>query len=150
MSGIRTAKFKELETIAGFQVLMAQETEGLALNKAEIVKGIEAIFEDPGKGQYYVATNEEDEVIACLLVTPEWSEWRNGTVLWIQSVYVQKEFRGQGIFKRLYTQLKKMVEEDQGLIGLRLYVDKTNIKAQEVYKKLGMNGEHYKLFEWIK
>lgn len=150
MSGIRTAKFKELETIAEFQVLMAQETEGLSLDKEEIIQGIEAVFEDPGKGQYYVATNEEDEAIACLLVTPEWSEWRNGTVLWIQSVYVQKEFRGKGIFKQLYTQLRNMVEQDHSLVGLRLYVDKTNIKAQEVYKKLGMNGEHYKMFEWIK
>ncbi len=150
MSRIRAAKFKELETIAEFQMLMAQETENLKLSKDDILLGIEAVFEDPGKGKYYVATDEEDEAIACLLVTPEWSEWRNGTVLWIQSVYVTETWRGKGIFKQLYSQLKILVEEDPALVGLRLYVDKTNTNAQAVYEKLGMNGDHYKLFEWIK
>lgn len=149
MSQFRKAKFKELETIVDFQILMASETEDMELDKETLMSGVEAVFEDPGKGTYYVAT-EEEVVIACLLITPEWSEWRNGTVWWIQSVYVVKEHRGKGIFKALYNYIKAMVEGDETLKGIRLYVEKENTKAQAVYEKLGMTAEHYKLYEWLK
>ncbi len=149
MSTIRKAKFKELETIVDFQLLMAKETEDLALDRRQLFEGVEAVFADSGKGTYYVAT-EQDEVIACLLITPEWSEWRNGTVYWIQSVYVKKEYRGQGVFKAMYAYIKDMVEHDDDLKGIRLYVEKENTKAQAVYEKLGMSAEHYKLYEWLK
>ncbi|MEQ8242363.1 GNAT family N-acetyltransferase [Fulvivirga sp.] len=149
MSQFRKAKFKELETIVDFQILMASETEDMKLDKETLISGVEAVFEDPGKGTYYVAT-EEEVVIACLLITPEWSEWRNGTVWWIQSVYVVKEHRGKGIFKALYNYIKAMVEGDETLKGIRLYVEKENTKAQAVYEKLGMTAEHYKLYEWLK
>lgn len=147
---IRHAKFKELEIIAEFQVLMAFETEQLELETSVIIEGMEAVFEDINKGQYYVAVDDNDEVIGCLLVTPEWSEWRNGTVLWIQSVYVKKEHRGKGVYKQLYSHIKNQVENSPDLVGIRLYVEKENTKAQAVYEKLGMNGEHYKLYEWLK
>lgn len=147
---IRLAKFKEIEAIADFQLLMAMETEHLRLDKDAIMNGIEAVFEDPEKGTYYVAADENDNAIGCLLTTPEWSEWRNGTVLWIQSVYVIKAYRGRGVFKRLYNKIKQMVEEDESLVGIRLYVEKENVNAQKVYEKLGMNGERYKLYEWLK
>ncbi|QSE98246.1 GNAT family N-acetyltransferase [Fulvivirga lutea] len=150
MSRVRPAKFKELEIIADFQAAMALETEGLHLDKEKIILGIEAVFEDPGKGKYYVVTENEDEVIACLLITPEWSEWRNGTVYWIQSVFVKKEHRGKGIFKELYQYIQNLVKEDPELVGIRLYVERENKSAQAVYEKLGMNGEHYKLYEWLK
>jgi GNAT superfamily N-acetyltransferase len=149
VSQFRKAKFKELETIVDFQILMASETEDMKLDKETLISGVEAVFEDPGKGTYYVAT-EEEVVIACLLITPEWSEWRNGTVWWIQSVYVVKEHRGKGIFKALYNYIKAMVEGDETLKGIRLYVEKENTKAQAVYEKLGMTAEHYKLYEWLK
>lgn len=149
MSTIRPAKFRELEIIADFQVLMAKETENLDLNKEVILTGIEAVFEDPGKGQYYVAIENED-VIGCLLITPEWSEWRNGTVYWIQSVYIKEEHRGKGVFKELYQYIKELVSHEPDLVGIRLYVEKKNTNAQKVYKKLGMNNEHYELFEWLK
>lgn len=149
MSNVRAAKFKELEIIAEFQVLMAFETEGLKIEKETIINGIEAVFEDPQKGQYYVYV-EEEEVIGCLLITPEWSEWRNSTVLWIQSVYVIKAFRGKGVFKELYNHIKHLVENSIDLAGIRLYVEKENTNAQKVYEKIGMNGEHYKLYEWLK
>lgn len=150
MSKIRPAKFKELEIIADFQVLMAKETEDLVLKRETIIDGIEAVFEDPGKGTYYVHTLDGEEVIACLLITPEWSEWRNGTVYWIQSVYVVEKYRGQGIFKEMYYYIQNMVNEDPELVGIRLYVEKKNTKAQKVYEKLGMNNDHYELFEWLK
>lgn len=149
MSTIRKAKFSESEIIADFQILMAKETEDLNLKKETIIAGIEAVFEDPGKGSYYVATND-DTVVGCLLITPEWSEWRNGTVCWIQSVYVIEKYRGQGVFKSMYNYIQKMVNEDPELVGIRLYVEKKNTKAQKVYHKLGMNNDHYELFEWLK
>jgi RimJ/RimL family protein N-acetyltransferase len=146
---IRKAKFKELETIVEFQLLMANETEGIDLDKDIVFMGVEAVFEDIGKGSYYV-TEEDEEVLACLLITPEWSEWRNGTVYWIQSVFVKAEHRGKGIFKAMYDYIKKMVQEDPDLKGIRLYVEKENVKAQAVYEKIGMTAEHYKLYEWLK
>lgn len=150
MKEIRHAKYKDLEHILRFQQYMAKETEGLELDNDVLFEGIEAVFEDPMKGVYYVAVNEFDEPIACLLTTPEWSEWRNGTVLWIQSVYVIKNFRGQGVFRRMYEHLKQMVIDDDELKGLRLYVEKENVAAQKVYKALGMQDEHYHFYEWMK
>jgi ribosomal protein S18 acetylase RimI-like enzyme len=146
---IRKAKFKELETIVEFQFLMAKETEGIDLDKEIVFNGVEAVFEDISKGSYYV-TEENEEILACLLITPEWSEWRNGTVYWIQSVYVKSEHRGKGIFKAMYVYIKTMVQEDSDLKGIRLYVEKENVKAQAVYEKIGMTAEHYKLYEWLK
>nr|WP_246202779.1 GNAT family N-acetyltransferase [Fulvivirga lutimaris] len=141
-----------METIVDFQILMASETEDLGLDKETLMSGAAAVFEDPAKGTYYVATedDEDENVIACLLITPEWSEWRNGTVWWIQSVYVIKEHRGKGIFKAMYEYIKAMVEEDETLKGIRLYVEKENTKAQAVYERIGMTAEHYKLYEWLK
>ncbi|MTI22491.1 GNAT family N-acetyltransferase [Fulvivirga sp. RKSG066] len=150
MIKIRPGKFRELETILDFQMKMAEETEGIKLDRDTLFSGIEAVFEDPGKGHYYMAVNENDEAIACLLTTPEWSEWRNGTVLWIQSVYVEKEYRGQGVFKQMYQYLQKMVNEDDEYMGLRLYVEVENVAAQKVYKGLGMKDDHYQFFEWMK
>lgn len=150
MVHIRVAKFRELETIADFQVAMARETEDLTLDKDRILLGVEAVFEDSGKGTYFVAIDENEEVLACLLITPEWSEWRNGTVYWFQSVYVREAYRGKGIFRQMYNHIKQIVEEDEDLVGLRLYVERDNVKAQKVYEKLGMDGEHYKMYEWLK
>ncbi len=150
MTQIRKAKFKDLETIANFQQLMAKETENIVLQRDILLEGIEAVFEDPAKGTYYVATTDGENVIACLLITPEWSEWRNGTVMWIQSVYVDISHRAEGVFREMYSHIRSIVEADPKLSGIRLYVEKENVKAQRVYEKLGMNGEHYKLYEWLK
>ena len=83
-------------------------------------------------------------------MTYEWSDWRNNTVVWIQSVYVLPGFRKRGVFNALYETVKSMVNEDPSFAGIRLYVDRTNHNAQEVYKKSGMNGDHYQVFEWMK
>jgi len=85
-----------------------------------------------------------------LLTTYEWSDWRNGTVLWIQSVYVDLLFRKRGVYAALYSHIKVLVADDKSLKGIRLYVDESNQKAMEVYARLGMNGEHYRVFEWMK
>ncbi|GAA0891822.1 GNAT family N-acetyltransferase [Fulvivirga kasyanovii] len=149
MITVRPAKYKERKIIIDFQKKMARETEDLELDEKQLKKGVEAVFEDFNRGIYYVAEDNE-KVIACLLTTPEWSEWRNGTVVWIQSVYVREDYRGKGVFKTMYNFIKNMVEREDDLKGIRLYVEKTNLSAQKVYQAIGMNGDHYHFFEWMK
>ena len=146
---IRNATNDDAFKIVDFQLAMALETERLKLDKELVAKGVEAVFEDEGKGKYFVA-EEDNKVIASLMLTPEWSDWRNKTVWWIQSVYVVPEFRGKKVFSILYQHVKETIIKDEKAAGLRLYVDLTNQNAREVYKAIGMNGEHYQLFEWMK
>jgi len=148
MYKIYQAEFKDKTFIIEAQILMAKETEGVELDKSTVTKGVEAVFSDPTKGIYWV-TKWNNEPIASLLITFEWSDWRNKYIWWIQSVYVLNQHRGKGTFKQMYQHLKKLVEETPDAGGLRLYVDKTNKSAQKVYEKLGMNGNHYQLFEWM-
>ncbi len=137
------------DTIVGFQVAMAQETEDLDLDPATVTAGVQAVFDDPQKGEYWIAEREGD-IVGSLLTVPEWSDWRNGTVLWIHSVYVVPGARKQGVFRKLYENLQTRVVSSDGLKGLRLYVETENGNAQRVYEKMGMSAEHYKLFEWLK
>lgn len=145
---IRKAKPSEINSIVAFQQKMAMETESLELDTAILTKGVQAVFDDSSKGIYYVAIKDE-KTIASLLITYEWSDWRNGQVYWIQSVYVLPEHRGKGVYKQMYLHLKEEVEKSPNIRGLRLYVEKDNQIAQKVYAKLGMDGEHYKMFEWM-
>lgn len=149
MMQIRLANQEDKFLIADFQIRMAKETENLNLDIETVNNGVMSVFQDPHKGKYIVAEINH-KVAASLMLTYEWSDWRNSVVLWIQSVYVSPEFRGKGIFKSMYIFVKNMANEDENISGLRLYVDKTNKNAMEVYKAIGMNGEHYKLFEWMK
>ncbi|MHC4085707.1 MAG: GNAT family N-acetyltransferase [Planctomycetota bacterium] len=149
MIEIRRAKLSDSERIVGLQLKMAQETEGLELNRDVVSKGVCGVFQEPARGTYWVA-EEKGEIIAVLLAIPEWSDWRNGTVLWIHSLYVVSEARGRGVFKKLYLNLKKQVEQSPKLVGLRLYVDKQNKSAKKIYEKLGMSRDHYELYEWLK
>lgn len=145
---VRPASKKDAPSIIEFQKRMALETESIELEEQTLKEGVNTLFSDPSKGRYYVA-EESGKVIGCLMTTFEWSDWRNGTVLWIQSVYVSEDFRGKGVYKLLYEFVQKMVRSDNTLKGIRLYVDKSNHAAQRVYEKLGMDGEHYKVFEWM-
>ncbi len=146
---VREAKFEDLISILEFQLAMAKETEGIELERETVEKGVAAVLEDPSKGLYYVA-EENEEVIGSLLTTYEWSDWRNGTVLWIQSVYVIPGFRRQGVYSKIYEYVKDRVLKNDSLKGIRLYADKQNSGAQQVYRKLGMNPDHYITFEWLK
>jgi predicted GNAT family acetyltransferase len=145
---IRTAKHSDHAAIVDFQIRMAKETEDLALDPNLVSKGVEAVLKDSNKGIYYIVEDNSD-VVASLLTTYEWSDWRNGLVLWIQSVYVLPGYRGKGVYKSMYHHLKSKVESNSELLGLRLYVEKDNKNAQKVYSKLGMDGEHYQMFEWF-
>jgi GNAT superfamily N-acetyltransferase len=149
---IRPADPAEAGVIAGFQLRMARETEGVELDGAVLARGVAAVFADAAKGAYWVAERDgvQPGIVACLLVTPEWSDWRDGTVLWIQSVYVVPAERGRGAYRALYERLRREAAGDDGIKGIRLYVDKRNATAQRVYERLGMSREHYELFEWMK
>jgi ribosomal protein S18 acetylase RimI-like enzyme len=146
---IRPARTADAATIVAFQLAMAWESEELALDPPTLTAGVQAVFDDPGKGRYFVA-EEAGRVVGCLLTTSEWSDWRNGTVTWIQSVYVLPEARGRGIYRRLYDRVRAEVEGRPDGKGVRLYVERKNASAQAVYERLGMTKEHYDLFEWLK
>lgn len=146
---IREANSHDIPTLIDFQLKLALETENLQLEISTLSLGIHKLFKDPSRGKYYV-TEAEGEVIGCLSLTYEWSDWRCGTVLWIQSVYVSEAWRGKGVYKGMYNHIRSIVESDADLTGIRLYVDNTNTSAKKVYKGLGMNGDHYSVFEWIK
>lgn len=149
MIQIRLANEDDASEIAEFQIRMAEETEDLELDKMIVVDGVTSVFNDPQKGRYYVAA-EKDKIVASMLITQEWSDWRNNWVYWLQSVYVLPEKRKQGIFEQMYEYVLKQVNESHNVAGLRLYVDLENIGARNVYTKLGMNGDHYQVFEWMK
>ena len=149
MIKIRPAHRDDATKILDYQLNLAQETENISLDKLVVSKGIKAVFDDPGKGAYHVAIINE-QVIGCFLITFEWSEWRNGTIWWLQSVYVDLRHRRQGVFRKMYDHIVQTIQEDTSILGLRLYVDKSNLRAQRVYGTLGMNGDHYTVYERIK
>lgn len=149
MISVREATNKDATIIAQYQNNMALETEGFALDPTTLSKGVDHVFENPNVGKYYVAELNK-QVIGCLLVCYEWSEWRNGMILWIESLYISKAHRGKKIYSKMYHHLQTLVKADDALKGIRLYVEKSNSSAQKVYEKLGMDGEHYKMYEWIK
>jgi len=146
---VRKAKKEDLFQILNFQLAMASETEGIELDYQTVEKGVAAVLEDSGKGIYYVA-EKEGTIIGSLLTTFEWSDWRNGTVLWIQSVYVVPESRRKGVYSKLYGHIKTLVQEIPELKGIRLYADINNAGAHHAYRKLGMTPDHYLTFEWLK
>src|SRR5260221_6301141 len=142
----REAQRSDHAAIVEFQIAMARETEDVALHRDTCAKGVAAVFDDPSLGRYFVA-GQDGQVIGSLLITYEWSDWRNGYVWWIQSVYVVPEHRGRGVYAGLYKHVQGIVEGDPSLRGIRLYVDRRNTTAQQVYTRQGMNGEHYVVFE---
>ncbi|MGI6338957.1 MAG: GNAT family N-acetyltransferase [Bacteroidales bacterium] len=148
MITIRKAQPDDAGDIALFQHNMAWETERLKLNPVVVASGVNAVFLDPSKGQYYVA-EDEGKVVASLLITYEWSDWRNTYVWWFQSVYVRTSYRRRGIFTSMYEHVKNEADK-KSVAGLRLYVDSNNLKACKTYESLGMTCEHYKLYEWLK
>lgn len=149
---LRIGTRADRDRIAAFQIAMARETEALELDPPVVRAGVQAVLDDPARGEYLLACRgkgPDSEVVASLLILSEWSDWRNRSVLWIHSVYVVPEARRQGVFRHMYQHLRTRVEADPGLAGLRLYVDKRNTRAARVYEDLGMTREHYSLYEWL-
>lgn len=145
---VRKATIADASPITGFQMNMAWETEKISLDPETVNKGVNSVFSDSRKGEYYVA-EAEGKVIASLLITCEWSDWRNSNIWWFQSVYVIPEYRRQGVFRKMYTFIKNKAMET-GIAGLRLYVETGNEQAMKTYESLGMNSGHYLLYEWMR
>lgn len=160
---VRAAATSDAPIIAAFNQNMALETENLHLDQAVLQRGVNAVFEEPEKTSalYFVAEEEEvpststwaaasssaaANVVACAMITFEWSDWRDGRVWWLQSVFCAEGHRRRGVFKRIYEFVRGEAQR-QGARGLRLYADTTNAKAHCVYEALGMKTGHYQVFE---
>ncbi|MFN9880458.1 MAG: GNAT family N-acetyltransferase [Planctomycetota bacterium] len=148
-SQIRRGELRDTAVLAGFNIAMAAETESLELLPEVISAGVAAILADPGRGCYLLA-EFGGEVAGALMVTSEWSDWRNGFFWWIQSVYVRPEFRRQGIYRSLHEHLRQLAKTEPNVCGLRLYVERENERAQATYSRLGMRETHYLLYEELK
>lgn len=148
MSAIRTrfAQPEDAETLAEFNIAMAEESEGMALDPAVVRSGVRQLLAAPAQGFYAVA-EMEGELAGSLMVTSEWSDWRDGEFWWIQSVYVRPALRRRGVYRRLYDFVKRQAAENGGVRGFRLYVERGNRAAQAVYCKLGMRETRYRVFE---
>lgn len=146
---IRIAEKADADLLVQFNQAMAFETEGKTLEHEKISNGVRGVFADAKNGFYVVAETTNKEVIGGLMVTYEWTDWRNGIFWWIQSVYITPEFRGKGIYSMMYDFVKREAQKAGNVRGFRLYVEKENVNAQKVYEKLGMNETHYKMYEEI-
>lgn len=144
---ITTGQASDAEAIAQFQIDMALESEGTVLDRDTITCGVKAALEDPAKGLYLIARDQE-RPIGSLMLTREWSDWHNQWYWWIQSVYVAPDYRQKGVYRAMYTHIKAMARRS-GIAQIRLYVDKTNTRAQQVYQQLGMEETHYLMYEEV-
>ncbi len=143
---IRRATASDLTSLVSFNQSMALETEDKPLDEALLSAGVNRVLSSEDKGFYLVAEAEGD-VIGSLMVTFEWSDWRNATFWWVQSVYVVPQWRRKGVYSALYQQVQSLAQTAEGVCGYRLYVEKDNLVAQATYKKLGMDESHYLMFE---
>jgi ribosomal protein S18 acetylase RimI-like enzyme len=145
---IRLATAADAGVLIEFNAAMALETEGKALLPDVIGAGVQSLLTNPEAGFYVVA--EQDGLIGSLMITKEWSDWRNGTFWWIQSVYVRPQFRRQGVYRKLYRHVQERAANDPKVCGFRLYVERENSRAQATYRALGMKPTHYLVFEELK
>jgi GNAT superfamily N-acetyltransferase len=143
---VRQAAFQHLETIIDFNIAMAKETEGKELDIELVRPGVEAVLTRNDLGVYLVAEHA-GRPAGQLMITYEWSDWRNMFFWWIQSVYVSPEFRRQGIYSAMHVYAATMARRQGDVGGLRLYVDKDNTVAQGVYAGFRMRPTHYDLYE---
>ena len=153
---IRPAVASDASQIAEFNRLMALETENLILDELILRSGVDAVFQKPENGCYFVASDapstspsassSPSPVVACAMVTFEWSDWRSGRVWWLQSVYCDPKHRRKGVFKKIYEFVRAEAQR-KGARGVRLYADTTNERAHLVYEALGMKTGHYQVFE---
>lgn len=143
---IRPATLADADTIAQFNQAMAVETEGRRLDDAVLADGVRTILRDDRHGVYWIA-QRDGQPVGQMLITYEYSDWRNGLFWWIQSVYVPPAERGRGVYRALHAWVEWQARQATGVIGLRLYVEASNTSAQEVYRKMGMRETSYRLYE---
>ena len=144
---INNADFDDATIIADFNRRMAKETENLDLDETVILNGVKNLMQKPELG-FYIVARVNNSVCGCLMITNEWSDWRNGLIWWIQSVYIHPDYRRMGIFREMYQFISDFAKK-QKVIGLRLYVEHNNSVAQKTYQKLGMKKSDYHLYEQI-
>jgi ribosomal protein S18 acetylase RimI-like enzyme len=142
---IRAARVSDADVIAAYNVRMAKETESIDLDPATVSRGVRAALADAHKALYFVA-EADGRVVGQLMVTHEWSDWRDGDIWWVQSVYVHPDYRKVGAFKALYRHTEQAAR-DAGAVGMRLYVDAHNAAAQAVYGRMGMSVSNYQVME---
>lgn len=143
---IRRAEARDRDVLVDFNRRMALETEGKELERSRLERGVSAVLRDPALGSYRIA-ERDGEVVGALLLTHEWSDWRDAAFWWIQSVYVVPQARRTGVFRALYDALLSEANERPDVCGLRLYVERENARAQAVYSAVGMRASRYRLFE---
>jgi GNAT superfamily N-acetyltransferase len=143
---IRIAIADDAESLVEFNQAMALETEGKRLDAATLAGGVAAVFSDDKKG-FYVVAEADSRIVGGLMVTYEWSDWRNAWFWWIQSVYILPEARGQRVYSRLYDFVKAKAAANGNVCGFRLYVENDNVHAQKVYDTVGMHASHYLMYE---
>lgn len=146
---IRRADAGDADVIAGFNVAMAEETEGKRLLPDVVARGVRRLLAEPALGFYLVAL-AHGEVVATLMVTTEWSDWRNGRFWWLQSVYVRPGWRRRGVFRALYAHVTAAAQTQPDVCGFRLYVERDNHAAQATYRALGMHETDYLLLEQLR
>lgn len=143
---VRDATDADIAFLTDANAAMALETERKVLDRDTLQRGVHAVFAQPQRGFYLIA-QRGSRVVGCLLVTREWSDWRNGDWWWLQSVYVVPEARRSGVFRALYSEVERRAHEASDVVGLRLYVEQENTRAQATYKTLGMSPACYDLYE---
>lgn len=145
---VRNAREQDIPALTDFNIAMARETEDKILSPVKVRAGMRAVIRHPDHGFYLVA-ELEGQIAGSLLVTREWSDWRDGVFWWIQSVYVPPEFRKRGIYRALYDAVKALAKSSSEVCGFRLYVERNNRAARSVYSKLGMSETEYRIYEAI-
>lgn len=143
---VRHATAQDIDVIADFNSALARQTENNTLDRPTLIDGIRAMFEDPQKGFYLVAEHDGDPA-GQLMITTEWTDWRNGYFWWIQSVYVHSNFRRRGVYTALYHYVEKTARARGDVRGIRLYVDRENTRAKQTYERLGMSPSRYDFYE---
>ena len=146
MIRIRDAATSDIDQLVEFNAAMARETENMALDPATLRAGVAALLAESQRGFYLVA-EDAGSVIGCLMITHEWSDWRSGDWWWLQSVYVRTAYRRRGVFRALYADVERRARRADGVIGLRLYVERDNARAQHTYAALGMHETRYRVWE---
>ena len=145
---IRAARIDDAAFLAAGNVAMALESEHKQLDPATVTRGVQAVLADPAKGRYFIA-ERGGRPVGQLMVTYEWSDWRNGNFWWIQSVYVLPEARRLGVFRRLFGHLEQLAADDPTICGIRLYVERENSRAQATYRHCGMGDAGYVIMETV-
>lgn len=143
---IRKAVLSDAPHIARFNQAMALETERKHLEDDTIHAGVKSLFDRPDLG-FYIIAELDGQPAGCLLITYEWSDWRNGVFWWIQSVFVPPEFRAKGLYRAMYSEVKRLANERGDVCGFRLYVEKENSRAIQIYEHLGMHEAPYLMYE---